>query len=238
MRLSCSILVAACLVAGVPSTAAAAATWSPWFSEESTPPWQFCGPTNEAVSGVRCSGTRCDNVGIRCETAPYGITMASYSWSNWYSEEDNGIGTTSSAGWYAYDGANSHVCYWSGDAGIVTGFACNGRYCDNISLECAQPRTNVAGTSVPAELTDCEWSGWYSEEDPWFAYGVGSNRWITGVECDGSHCDRKSYYVCSLLPAENSCWDHCGGQSRGGSCWCDAACTSYGDCCADYDAAC
>ncbi|MEX1365341.1 MAG: hypothetical protein AB1Z98_19590 [Nannocystaceae bacterium] len=87
--------------------------------------------------------------------------------------------------------------------------------------------------SVPAELTHCSWSGYYSEEDPWFAYGVGANRFITGVRCSGSYCDDKSYYVCSLSPTVNSCVGSCGGQASGG-CFCDELCTTYGDCCSDY----
>ncbi|WP_437738396.1 hypothetical protein [Sorangium sp. So ce1335] len=34
-----------------------------------------------------------------------------------------------------------------------------------------------------------------------------------------------------------SCKGHCGGQAPGG-CYCDAACTGYGDCCADYGPTC
>ncbi len=35
--------------------------------------------------------------------------------------------------------------------------------------------------------------------------------------------------------ATNSCFGKCGGYA--GACWCDAACTNYGDCCGDYGAA-
>lgn len=37
-------------------------------------------------------------------------------------------------------------------------------------------------------------------------------------------------------PGAPSCQGHCGGQGNG--CWCDAACTEYGDCCEDYGDAC
>ncbi|MEM9489867.1 MAG: trypsin-like serine protease [Myxococcota bacterium] len=37
-------------------------------------------------------------------------------------------------------------------------------------------------------------------------------------------------------PPTDSCEDNCGGNA--GSCWCDDACTNFGDCCADYDAIC
>jgi Somatomedin B domain len=52
-----------------------------------------------------------------------------------------------------------------------------------------------------------------------------------GADCSGM-C------VPAAAPAPNSCVDHCGKQSADKSCWCDGACKGYGDCCADYDAAC
>jgi hypothetical protein len=112
--------------------------------------------------------------------------------------------------------------------------ACSGRYCDSIALECATP---VLGAK-PARMTGCFWSGWYSEEDPWFAYGVGSNRFITGVECSGRYCDNKRYHVCSVQPPADSCAGNCGGTSADLTCFCDDLCTSYGDCCDDYAATC
>ena len=35
----------------------------------------------------------------------------------------------------------------------------------------------------------------------------------------------------------NSCDDNCGSQAPGG-CWCDSQCSSFGDCCSDYQALC
>ena len=37
---------------------------------------------------------------------------------------------------------------------------------------------------------------------------------------------------------QGSCVNICGGQVADGSCWCDDACTEYGNCCADYEEAC
>lgn len=39
-------------------------------------------------------------------------------------------------------------------------------------------------------------------------------------------------------PVGGSCVDACGGQSADASCWCDASCTYYGDCCGDFTSAC
>jgi len=44
--------------------------------------------------------------------------------------------------------------------------------------------------------------------------------------------------VCPTAPAGNSCVDHCGGASEDGTCYCDSACGTYGDCCSDHATAC
>ena len=41
----------------------------------------------------------------------------------------------------------------------------------------------------------------------------------------------------SCATASNGAEDSCGRQAAGG-CWCDAECSNYGDCCADYKATC
>lgn len=37
---------------------------------------------------------------------------------------------------------------------------------------------------------------------------------------------------------DGTCQGSCGGLSSDGECWCDPTCVSFGDCCADYEAAC
>ncbi|RMH44993.1 MAG: hypothetical protein D6689_01000 [Deltaproteobacteria bacterium] len=39
-------------------------------------------------------------------------------------------------------------------------------------------------------------------------------------------------------PAGPTCEGHCGGQNAADNCWCDDACSQYGDCCPDYEAVC
>lgn len=231
-----SIVVVAAAV-GIPATVAAAVSWTAWVSEEGGGPWAYCGPSNEAASGFQCSGSYCDDVRMKCETMPYGITVTGYHASATFSEENNGIGTVTSEGWYRYDNSYSEVCNYSGSAGIVTGVRCTGSNCDNITLECATPMTHVEGVAEPAQLTNCAWTGWFSEEQAAMQYATGANKWITGVACSGSYCDNKSFYVCSLAAPPDSCVGQCGGYSAGG-CWCDSACSTYGDCCSDYDYEC
>lgn len=223
---------------------ASAATWSSYFSEETDPNYAWCGTGDEAVSGVRCSGSYCDNVSIRCQPLPFNLEVSFYHWSQPFSEEGSNIGTTVShphPNRYYTDllTQNMHVCNANGEAGVVTGFQCDsGSYCDNIQLECATPGAWVGDTFEPARFTACSWSDYYSEEDPWFAYGATSNFWITGVECANSYCDDKRYHICTMAPPANSCDQSCGGPSYDSSCWCDELCTTYGDCCGDYEDVC
>lgn len=52
---------------------------------------------------------------------------------------------------------------------------------------------------------------------------------------EGGFCTQQA---CAPMPAADSCQDHCGGSSEDGSCWCDDLCSSYGDCCEDFEPTC
>ena len=212
-----------------PRIASAQATWSSWFSEENYY-GQSCS-AGRAVDGVRCDGSYCDNVSIRCNDLPDFI-YDQYVVGGGFISEEYYINQERSEpnGWYGWKDSVSHVCNWDGEyPGVITGMRCAGRYCDSIAVDCAA--MVVAGE--PAEMLNCSWSGWYSEEDPWFAYGTTANRWISGVMCHGRYCDDKSYYVCSISAPADSCGGRCGTHSPSG-CWCDDACVSLGDCCDDH----
>ena len=216
----------------LPSTAAAAG-WQGPISEETS--GTFCGPSNEAVNGFDCDGSYCDNVSIRCGTLPYGITMSHWNWKDFFSEEDNGIGQTSSGGWYQSDRSYSEVCNWAGAPSIMTGIRCRGRYCDDISIECGIPMLDVGGVQETIELENCSWTGPRSEEQS--PLQLSNQQFISGIACYDSYCDNKTFYVCEAAPPANSCMDSCGGSAPDG-CWCDAVCTQFGDCCGDYEDAC
>lgn len=57
---------------------------------------------------------------------------------------------------------------------------------------------------------------------------------LSGCEADGTCCGD---YETACTPETGSCFGFCGGQAPDG-CWCDDACTSFGDCCVDESAAC
>jgi len=174
--------------------------WTPWVSEEKGGPPTYCSSWNEGAVGFACRGKYCDDVRLLCETFPYNITLTHLTngWTSYFSEEDSGIGSWVSHGWYPYDGDNYKVCRRTNTGGVVQGIRCKGGYCDDISLECSVPIRWVGGAQDPASMTNCAWSGWYSEEQGHVDFGW--NRYITGVECSGSYCDRKRFYVCSVAP--------------------------------------
>jgi hypothetical protein len=195
-----SLLAVAALLGA--SSAHAALYWTNWVSEEGGGPVTYCANWDESAVGLGCSGNYCDNVRLLCETLPNGMALnpATDSYSKWFSEEEfqedyvviNGVD------WYNHFGDNFHVCQYPGaKPGVVAGIHCSGRYCDNVQLECVQPAKHDGSSFVPAGATSCAWSAWYSEEQG--SVDFGANRYITGVECSGSFCDNKRFYVCTLV---------------------------------------
>lgn len=198
-RLGLGIALAMTL-GSVASPADAALYWTPWVSEEGGGPATQCNAWNEAAVGFGCSGSYCDNVRLLCETMPFSTTLDSSTdyWTGWFSEEHDSYSTWYSSGWYPWANENYRVCHnTDSQPGIVSGIRCNGSYCDNISIECAQAIKNVGFFTWDVGVTNCSWSGWYSEEQG--SVDFGWNRYITGVECSGSRCDNKRFYVCSLV---------------------------------------
>ena len=226
------------IVFTLPAVAFSQANWLPYVSEENGGPWALCAVDSEAVSGIRCQASYWDSVGLQCQDFPSGFFASDYRPSETYSEEGATTAVSVPIGWYRADKGNSHVCNWGRvDPGVVTGIRCTGSNCDNITLECATPTAVVNGHTEPVRFTNCSWSGWYSEEDPWFAFGTSSNKYIAGIECSGRYCDNKRYYTCSMEARLDSCRDRCDGRAPQG-CYCDELCEQYHDCCPDYPVEC
>jgi hypothetical protein len=184
--------------AAAASTADAAFHWTPYISEENGA--ATCDDWDEAARGFGCSGKYCDNARLLCDTLPFEAwpdTNNRY-WTRYFSEEHDAYSEWSSAGWYPWSNENYEVCHASSATpGLVTGIDCSGSYCDNLSLECTQIVQLVYGVPHWLGVTNCSWSGWYSEEQG--SVDFGWNRFITGVECQGSYCDNKRFHVCSLV---------------------------------------
>jgi hypothetical protein len=111
--------------------------WSNYFSEEGatdlevqkcvdTPNGGYCesllvgrnfhycfgglGHNKGIVTGIRCSGSYCDNISLEC-TKPASGTLRACWWSAWLSEEQ--------------------VLNFFGEGNFITGVECQGKYCDN-----------------------------------------------------------------------------------------------------------
>lgn len=142
--------------------------WTGYTSEEYPP---LACPDGSAVSGVDCSGGYCDNISLNCNAT--GRTADQHTWLPYFSEEGSGA-------------ADQAQCL-GGDT-WMTGLACSGGYCDNISLRCSR----LVGSSTG----ECEWLGWYSEEQGPFDLPPGY--FLKGIECDGGYCDNKRYLYCGM----------------------------------------
>src|SRR5689334_18142361 len=100
------LLAVLALGLGWSSMARAALYWTPWVSEEGGSPASICTAWNEAAVGFSCRGNYCDDVRLLCETLPFGATLDASTdyWTSYFSEEDSGVGTWQSAGWYPWSG--------------------------------------------------------------------------------------------------------------------------------------
>jgi len=90
--------------------------WYPLYEQNT----EVCngGSTGGIVQGMRCSGSYCDNISLKCAVPVRWVngvrdpaTMKNCAWSGWYSEEQG----SKDFGWNRY----------------ISGVRCSGRYCDN-----------------------------------------------------------------------------------------------------------
>lgn len=143
--------------------------WSGFVSEEQPP--TIC-PNNYAVRGFDCDGSYCDNVAINCRPV-FGAEFGQSIWTPYFSEEGS---------------MDERRGQCAGPQRWMTGVACSGSYCDNLTIRC----TAFPGTTP----SNCSWSGWFSEEQPRF--NAPNGYFIKTVECGGSYCDNKRYRYCRM----------------------------------------
>jgi len=120
------------------------------------------------VSGFGCSGSYCDNVRLECHNPSTVGNLAARNWLSQVSEE----------------GVNSRFCPYNR---YISGISTTGRYSDNINLECAYGSNQ--------KKNSCYWTGWKSEESGGTLY-FPSGYHATGMQCSGSFCDNKRFYIC------------------------------------------
>jgi hypothetical protein len=150
--------------------------WTDWTSEERAPVQCH---SNYGAIGFACHGSYCDDVKLGCAQVPdwTWLSDGTVEWSNYFSEE--GARTSS----------NRYICK---DGGIVTGISCKGSYCDNISVECQKLASGTLDTDK------CDWTVTSLSEENGGFFDFGRDKFITGVQCDGSYCDNKRFFVCPL----------------------------------------
>lgn len=123
------------------------------------------------MNQAQCSGKYCDNVRAWCDyTGLYPDAIGGSQWTSYFSEETAGDTLCGSNEW-------------------VTGIACKGSYCDNVSLQCTQ----IWGVSK----YDCHWTGWISDEHD--ALQFGEDYYMVGAKCSGRYCDNMNFRICKLI---------------------------------------
>jgi hypothetical protein len=142
-----------------------------YVSEEYPP--VTCVRTGDLLAGILCAGSYCDNIYGICENLSYAYKVYDRIWLNYVSEESSAF--TANCG-----------------SGFITGFACRGSYCDNVSVECS-----YLNEVVPSS-TDCILTPSISEE--WDNYFFPEGMYAVALDCDGSYCDNIEFIVCSLEP--------------------------------------
>lgn len=112
---------------------------------------------------------------------------------------------------------HTHGCFWNGNNTAIDGCAGYTEAHPNTG-SCSQPGSPSVGTVMSYCNTTNLSNGFHSQ--------VGSQlrSYLQTQSCLGGTGPGPQ-------PQDGSCYQRCGQQS--GSCWCDSACTSYGDCCSD-----
>jgi hypothetical protein len=119
--------------------------------------------------GGNCQGSDCGRLPYYDFCPPDSqrtcIPTAGY-WTGWASEETGSL-------------------YCEPNTG-VGGFACRGRYCDDVNLFCAY------GRSLDPHSPSTYWTDYFSEEGQNVRYCFEGAGIVTGIDCSGRYCDNIS----------------------------------------------
>ena len=160
--------------------------WSADLSEERGGRKLFA---NSVIRGVRCSGGYCDNKSFyACKLGQSTAPPASGPrWTRWFSEEQGSVSCPSGT--------------------AVSGWGCQGRYCDNSRLWCTQQ--TVSGPE--------RFGAAISEERGRNEFMAPRRHVITGAVCKGGYCDNISFATRKLNDDVHSCkWSPYMSEERGG----------------------
>lgn len=99
-------------------------------------------------------------------------------------------------------------------------------------------RSPPSPTATRASATGfgwCAFSHWANPGNPHDCRAVirtHTNAFWGGIDCTYFIFEQNSTRTCGAAG------ERCGTSSSSGECWCDSACTNYGDCCRDYSSVC
>lgn len=149
---------------------------------EETPPTS-CG--NRLIVGITCAGDYCDNIKPICGKLHYEIY--DIRWSAFVSEEGRAVASCNVPNPF------ERGDWPAGEPAFISGFSCNGKYCDNVALECVALKHDF-----PESLGggSCKWTAWVSEETPTLRFQKGFA--AIKMKCRGKYCDDKSFFVCPI----------------------------------------
>lgn len=145
-------------------------------------------PQNHLVTGIRCLNGHCGDIRLECSGNDAVVSEHKTVFREWkahISEEKPNVATCRIEEPYKYEGSQN------GFFGVITGIACKGKNCDDLSLECAGILDN--GPSMDS----CYWTDWVSEEDGGtLLFPEGD--FAVNMQCRGNYCDDKRFLLCGL----------------------------------------
>jgi hypothetical protein len=156
-------------------------------------------PPNQFAVGAKCNGRYCDDLTWTCASAT----------------DERGVrysfvpAQVQSLAQRTTDNEPPIICP---SYQVAVGVRCQGRYCDNMYLECApvvpSPDQHNFDTTVEMGETEeqgCYWSPFFSEENQNWQQCSADGKWVRGLKCTGRYCDNLSLFCCPMLARIKPC---------------------------------
>jgi hypothetical protein len=173
-------LVSIVLLSACPTSALAECTELKAISEEKEIGRVAVCPPRFAVSGVKCSGSYCDNVTLSC---------CRYMTDKDERGESVGGGAPDEKDWTVGFSEHGHLNPASRRSfGLLTGLQCEGQYCSSMKMLVHSP---YAQATEP-----CVWLDPVSEQNKEGA-NCASGYFVSDMKCSGSYCSNISLQCCA-----------------------------------------
>jgi hypothetical protein len=153
-----------------------------WTSEERGP---INCTTGKLITDVYCKGRYCDDIGLSCSQSLQLGNIVEQYWTTQSVSEENGF-----IGCAPIDHEREN------NTRFLTGFKCQGSYCDNIQVQCTK-YARPDGTRIVGK--DCATTRFFSEEQGHQSFQQdGTGFYPVAMRCRGAYCDDVSFDVCRL----------------------------------------